>query len=160
MLKNLPDHVTKKSIHTTSTGRKIIQITSVASLPPLKRVAIYCRPDERRSYSLEIEMDYFRKCVQKTPNWLLVGEYVERSSTAETEQREQLSRLLEGCHAGQINFVITQSVKWFGYNTTETLDILRELQTLGVDVYFENEELHSLGPDGKLRTNALMAYMF
>ena len=98
--------------------------------------------------------------VFKTPNWLLVGEYVERSSTAETEQREQLSRLLEGCHAGQINFVITQSVKWFGYNTTETLDILRELQTLGVDVYFENEELHSLGPDGKLRTNALMAYMF
>lgn len=48
---------------------------------------------------------------------------------------------------GKINIIITKTVSRFGRNTVDTLSVLRKLKEKNVDVFFENEGLHS--NDGK-----------
>lgn len=50
--------------------------------------------------------------------------------------------MIEDCKNHKINLIITKSVSSFDRNTTEFLDILNNLNSLRVDVFFENEDLH------------------
>jgi DNA invertase Pin-like site-specific DNA recombinase len=50
---------------------------------------------------------------------------------------------------GKIDAIITKSVSRFGCNTVDTLNFTRELKALGIDMYFEKENLHSISPDGE-----------
>lgn len=45
---------------------------------------------------------------------------------------------------------VTKSVSRFGRNTVDTLSLCRQMKELGVDVYFDTESIHSIGPDGEL----------
>lgn len=51
--------------------------------------------------------------------------------------------MIEDCKNHKIDLIITKSVSRFGRNTTEFLDVLNNLNSLRVDVFFENEDLHS-----------------
>jgi hypothetical protein len=54
--------------------------------------------------------------------------------------------------------VITKSVTRFARNTVTTLETVRELKLLGVDVYFEKENIHSMSGDGELMLSILASY--
>jgi DNA invertase Pin-like site-specific DNA recombinase len=47
--------------------------------------------------------------------------------------------MLADCRAGRIDLIITKSVTRFARNTVTTLETVRELKLLGVDVYFEKD---------------------
>ncbi len=66
--------------------------------------------------------------------------------------------MIEDCRAGKIDAIITKSVSRFGRNTVDTLFYTRELKTLGIDVYFEKENLHSISPDGELLLTLMAAF--
>lgn len=54
--------------------------------------------------------------------------------------------------------IITKSVSRFARNTVTLLETVRELKDLGVDVYFEEQNIHSLFSDGKLMLSILASY--
>lgn len=54
--------------------------------------------------------------------------------------------------------VITKSISRFARNTVTTLKAIRELRLLGVDVYFEEQNIHTLGEDGEFLLTLLAAY--
>ena len=54
--------------------------------------------------------------------------------------------------------VITKSVSRFARNTVTTLKTIRELRLAGVDVYFEEQNIHTLGEDGEFLLTLLAAY--
>jgi DNA invertase Pin-like site-specific DNA recombinase len=59
---------------------------------------------------------------------------------------------------GKIDMVITKSVTRFARNTLTTLEAVRELKSLGVDVFFEKENIHSISGDGELMLTILASY--
>ncbi len=46
--------------------------------------------------------------------------------------------------------IITKSVSRFGRNTLDALNCIRELRALGVDVYFEKENVHFTRSEGEV----------
>ncbi len=66
--------------------------------------------------------------------------------------------MLEDCRAGKIDMIITKSVTRFARNTVTTLETVRELKLLGIDVYFEKERIHSISGDGELMLSILASY--
>ena len=64
--------------------------------------------------------------------------------------RPGLQKLLRLCRAGKVDYIITKSIKRFSRNTLDLLVVLRELQSLGIDVYFEVEKIHLKDPKSML----------
>ncbi len=55
--------------------------------------------------------------------------------------------------------IITKSISRFARNTVTLLETVRELKTLGVDVCFEKENIHSIRGDGELMLTILASCM-
>ena len=62
------------------------------------------------------------------------------------------------CRAGKIDRIITKSVSRFARNTITLLEVTRELKGLGIDVFFEKENMHSTSGDGELMLSLLASF--
>lgn len=130
----------------TKDGVEVTVIPPV-NIPRMYRVAVYCRvstshPEQRES--LEAQMSYYKDYVHRHKAWLFVGAYVDVKSARSIHSREQFEKMISDCMEGRIDIIITKTVSRFGRNTAETLSTLRMLKNKGVDVFFENEGLHSI----------------
>ena len=54
--------------------------------------------------------------------------------------------------------VITKSISRFARNTVTLLETVRELKALGVDIYFEEQNIHTMSADGELMLTILASY--
>jgi len=54
--------------------------------------------------------------------------------------------------------IIVKSATRFARNTVTTLKTVRKLKEIGVDVYFETENLHSIGPDGEFLLTLIASF--
>ena len=54
--------------------------------------------------------------------------------------------------------VITKSISRFARNTVVLLNAVRELKLLGVDVYFEEQNIHSTSGDGELMLTIMASF--
>ena len=54
--------------------------------------------------------------------------------------------------------VITKSISRFARNTVTLLESVRELKALGVDVFFEEQNIHTMSADGELLLTILASY--
>jgi len=127
----------------------------------LKRVAAYCRvssDSEEQLHSLKAQVDYYKQHISANPDYEYAGIYADEGiSGTGTVRREAFNRLMAHCRAGLIDLVITKSVSRFGRNTVDTLTAIRELKALGVDVYFEKENIHTLTGAGEVLLSLVSA---
>lgn len=54
--------------------------------------------------------------------------------------------------------VITKSITRLARNTITLLETARELKTLGIDIFFEKENIHTLSTDGELMLTLLASF--
>lgn len=87
-----------------------------------------------------------------------VGVYADEAKTGTKDTRADFQRLLADCRDGKIDLVITKSISRFARNTVTLLTTVRELKELGVDVYFEEQNIHSMSGDGELMLTILASY--
>ena len=57
------------------------------------------------------------------------------------KNRKQFNAMIRKCKSGKIDLILTKSISRFGRNTFDELKTLQDLRVLGVDVYFEQENL-------------------
>ena len=89
---------------------------------------------------------------------MLVDIYADRgTSGTRTKNRTDFLRMIEDCRAGKIDAVVCKSVSRFGRNTVDTLTFTRELTSLGIDVFFEKENLHTMSAEGELLLTLMAA---
>lgn len=69
--------------------------------------------------------------------------FAEKASGLSIKRRKEFQRLLDSCRNGEIDMVLVKSVSRFGRDSLEMFKILREFQDLDVDVFFEEEGVHS-----------------
>ena len=140
--------------------RKIEQVRFAADAPKKKRVAAYCRVSSGKDamlHSLSAQVSYYSDYIQKH-GWEYAGVYADEALTGTKDNRENFQRLLVECRKGTIQMVITKSISRFARNTVTLLETVRELKALGVDVYFEEQNIHTMSADGELMLTILASY--
>lgn len=59
---------------------------------------------------------------------------------------KEFQRMMTDCRAGRIDLILVKSISRLGRNTVQFLKACNELNSLGVDVYFEVEKLYISNP--------------
>ena len=130
--------------------------------PEKKRIAAYCRvssSSEEQLHSYAAQVKFYTEMLSADESCKFVGVYADEGITGTSaKKRPQFMAMIEDCRAGKIDAIITKSVSRFGRNTVDTLSYTRELKALGIDVYFEKENLHSISPEGELLLTLMAAF--
>lgn len=129
--------------------------------PKITRVAAYARVSSDKDaafHSLEAQTEYYQNYIAARPDWELVAIYSDNGISGTTIHRPEFQRMLQDCREGKIDLIITKSVTRFARNTIILLETIRELKKIGVECYFEKEDMHSISPDGKLLLTLLAMY--
>ena len=141
-------------------ARKIEQVRFAADASKKKRVAAYARVSSGKDamlHSLSAQVSYYSDYIQKH-GWEYAGVYADEALTDTKDNRENFQRLLAECRKGTVQMVITKSISRFARNTVTLLETVRELKALDVDVYFEEQNIHTMSADGELMLTILASY--
>ena len=139
-------------------------IKKVAHPPKLerkKRVAAYARVSSGKDamlHSLSSQVAYYSAQIQKHGDWEYAGVYADEAMTGTKECRDEFQRLLADCRAGRIDLILTKSISRFARNTVTLLETVRELKLLEVDVFFEEQNIHTMSAEGELMMTILASY--
>jgi DNA invertase Pin-like site-specific DNA recombinase len=142
-------------------SRNITKIPIKPVLAQKKKVAAYARVSSGKDamlHSLSAQITHYSALIQSHGEWQYVGVYADEAVTGTKAERHDFQRLLEDCRTGKIDLVITKSISRFARNTVTLLETVRELKAIGVDVYFEEQNIHTLSNDGELMLTILASY--
>lgn len=127
-----------------------------------KRVAAYARVSletEMLHHSLSAQVSYYSSLIQSNPEWEYVGVYADEGITGtSTKKRDDFNRLMRDCDEGKIDLVLVKSISRFARDTVDTLNATRHLRSLGIDVFFEREHIHSISVEGELMLTLLASF--
>ena len=129
--------------------------------PKAIRVAAYARVSTGKDamlHSLSAQVSYYSDMIQHHGGWLYCGVFSDEAFTGTKENRPGFQELMAQCRAGQIDMVITKSISRLSRNTITLLKTTRELKSLGVDVYFEEQNIHTMSADGELMMTILASF--
>ena len=132
-----------------------------ANIPTLTRVAAYARVSAGKDamlHSLSAQVSYYSNLIQHHKGWQYVGVYADEALTGTKDNRKKFQQMLVDCRSGKIDMIITKSISRFARNTVTLLQTVRELKMLGVDVYFEEQNIHTMSADGELMMTILASY--
>lgn len=111
------------------------------------RVAAYCRvstKQEEQLNSYEVQTKYYTEKITAEAKWTLAGIFADRGITGTSvKNRDEFKRMIKHCKKGKIDMIITKSISRFARNTVDCLKYVRMLKDIGVDVYFEEQGIHS-----------------
>lgn len=142
-------------------ARIVEKVQFIPKAPTLLNVAAYARVSSGKDamlHSLSAQVSYYSEKIQKHPGWKYCGVYADEAITGTKDDRVQFQKLLKRCRNGEINLILTKSISRFARNTLTLLETVRELKDLGVDVLFEEQNIHSISPDGELMLTVLASY--
>ncbi|NLD33011.1 MAG: recombinase family protein, partial [Trichococcus flocculiformis] len=142
-------------------ARTVQKITFAPQIPKALRVAAYARVSSGKDamlHSLAAQVDFYSTYIRHHPGWEYVGVYADEAKTGTKDSRENFQRLLADCRAGIIDRVLTKSVSRFARNTVTLLETVRELKSLGISVYFEEQNIDTATADGELLLTILAGF--
>ncbi|MDX9691153.1 MAG: recombinase family protein [Acholeplasmataceae bacterium] len=140
------------------------KITSLGTLPKLAkktRVAAYARVSDGKEAmlkSLSAQVSYYKKLISENHMWVFAGVYSDEALTGTKDSRKEFQQLLQDCRAGHIDMVITKSISRFARNTVTSLETVRELKAIHVDVFFEEQNIHSISGEGEMILSFLASF--
>ena len=141
--------------------KNVRRITFAPKLPAALRVAAYARVSTAKDAmhrSLSEQVSYYSEFIRSHPGWEYAGVYSDEARTGTRDTREGFQMLLADCRADKIDLVITKSISRFARNTVTLLETVRELRELGVDVFFEEQNIHTLSTEGELMLTILASF--
>lgn len=137
---------------------KVSTIPAIIQRKKVLKVAAYARVSTGKLTSIDslsAQVDYYSKLINSNPEWTLAGLYIDEAKTGTKECRKNYIRLINDCRAGKIDMVLTKTVSRFSRNTITLLSTCRELKSLGIDVYFEAQHIHTISNEGELMLTLL-----
>ena len=138
------------------------KIESEEHKPKKLRVCAYARVStekEEQEYSFENQRDYYMDYISKRSDWEFVGIYSDFGLSGKNKKRPQFIKMIDDCHAGKIDRIITKSISRFARNTIDCIQTVRDLREKGIGVYFEREGIDSLSPQSALVLSIMGAYI-
>ena len=133
--------------------RTITKIEPTPKIAMKTRVAAYARVSSGKDamlHSLAAEINYYKKLIQDNHEWEFVGVYADEALTGTKDTRDEFQQLLADCRDGKLDLILTKSISRFARNTVTLLETVRELKALNVDVFFEEQNIHSISGEGEM----------
>lgn len=128
--------------------RKVTEISPTQDHRPIElrhlRVAAYCRVStelEEQTSSIELQERHYSQLIAGNPHWENAGIFLERATGLNLNERPEFRRMIAQCRKQRIDLILTKSISRFGRNTVDMLRSLRDLHGLGIEVYFEQEDM-------------------
>ena len=137
--------------------KRVVELPEVADLQKeinkefrQKRVLAYCRvstKQEEQLNSYETQRAAYIDKINKNPDWKLVRIFADKGITGTSvKNRKEFNKMIQFCKQGKADMIITKSISRFARNTVDCLHYTRLLKEIGVDVYFEEQKIHSTQP--------------
>ena len=121
---------------------------------PKLRVAAYCRvstDSDEQATSYDAQIEHYTEYISKNPDWVLAGIFADDGITGtNTKKRDEFNRMIDECHAGNIDMIITKSISRFARNTLDCLKYIRELKDKNIPVFFEKESINTMDSKGEV----------
>jgi len=115
--------------------------------PSKLKVAAYCRISSKKAEqqsSLVGQERYYEEYIKQNPNWTFSGVYSDIGSGTRIKGRNRFRALISACRRGRIDMILTKSAHRSARNTVDALKTIRMLRNRNIDIYFEQEDIHSL----------------
>lgn len=126
------------------------------------RVAAYCRvstEEEEQQSSYEAQCTYYTDKIMTNPEWTMAGIFADEGITGtSTKKRDDFNRMIRRCKAKKIDLILTKSISRFARNTLDTINYTRMLRAMGIGIYFEKENINTLGMDSEMLITMLGAF--
>ena len=124
-----------------------------------RRVSIYGRVStehEAQLSALENQMQWYEDQARYHPNWTVVETYIDEGITGtQAKKRPAFLRMLEDARQGKFDLIVTREVCRFARNVVDTLVVTRELKSIGVEVFFIEDNIWTMDGDGELRLSLM-----
>ena len=142
---------------------RIIQRVEFASVPTPKpkRVAAYARVslgNDEMLHSLAAQVSYYNKWIHTHPGWVFAGVYADEAISGAKANRKEFNQMLTDCRNGKIDMIVTKSVSRFARNTIVLLETVRELKSIGVNVFFEEQNIDTGSSEGEFMLTLLASF--
>ncbi|MFH6711439.1 recombinase family protein [Streptococcus suis] len=143
-----------KKVITIEATPSIIRSSSDDFSLKKRRVAGYARVStdhEDQATSYESQMRYYSEYINGREDWEFVKMYSDEGiSGTNTKLRTGFKAMVEDALNGKIDLIITKSVSRFARNTVDSLTTVRQLKEVGVEIFFEKENIWTLDSKGEL----------
>lgn len=129
--------------------------------PEKIRVCAYARVStmtEKQQDSLTNQQSYYNHFYQNKKDVEFIGVYYDQGISGKLAKRPGFQQMLEDCRAGKIDVIHTKSISRFARNTEVLLTVSRELKAIQVDIFFEEQNLHTLSNEGEVMLTVLASY--
>ena len=95
--------------------------------------------------SLDNQISYYTTLILDNPNWNYCGVYADEAVTGTSVlKREQFKSMVAKAMKGMIDIILVKSISRFGRNITDVIGAINDLRTVGVEVFFEKENISTL----------------
>ncbi|MBU1145033.1 MAG: recombinase family protein [Firmicutes bacterium] len=138
----------------------VTTIPVVPGIKKTKRVAIYARVstlEGRQDSSYQLQVGELTKSIVKNPDYELICIYADKES-GKTNKRSSFQKMMDLARAGGIDLIVTKSISRFGRNTINVIEAIQELRKIGIEIYFEKENMSTLDPTIDFMLTILAAY--
>ena len=141
--------------------KKVTTLNTSPKLPKKLKVAAYARVSNGKDamlHSLAAQVNFYKKRIKENPAWIFAGVYSDEAITGTKDTRAEFQKLLEACRLGKVDMILTKSISRFARNTVTLLETVRELRDLNIDVFFEEQNIHTLSGEGEMVLTFLASF--
>ena len=102
-------------------------------------------------HSYEFQEQYWQNAFAGDQETELVGIYADKGISGHSiQKRPQFLVMMQDAREHKFEKVYVKSVSRFARNTTQLLEAVRELRDIGIEVIFENENIHTFEPTSEV----------
>lgn len=141
-----------------------MQVTKISATQKLKKKKLVCayarvsNDKDSMLHSLSAQVQYYKEYISSNDDWLFVKVYYDEGISGTKDDRPAFRQMIQDAKDGKIDLIIAKSISRFARNTLTLLETVRELKSYNVDVYFEEQHIHSISSDGELMLTILASY--
>ncbi len=127
----------------------------------LIRAAAYARvstDSDEQFTSFAAQVSYYTQLIESNPEYKFVKVYADEGiSGTMLKKRKGFNEMMAAARRHEFDLLFTKSLSRFARNTVDSISAIRELKDLGIDVYFEEQRLHTINATGELIITILSA---
>lgn len=135
------------------------KLTDYTQLDRNRKVAVYGRVStehEAQIAALENQMQWYDDQARDHPNWEIQKRYIDEGITGtQAKKRPSFLRMIDDARKDKFDLIVTREVCRFARNVVDTLVITRELKSIGVEVFFIDDNIWTMDGDGELRLSLM-----
>jgi len=142
-----------------------MRVKAIQAIEPKKvnklKVCAYARvstDEESQGRSLENQETHYKNAIARNPSYEFVGVYTDQGISGYSENRPGFQKMLDEARNGNIDLIITKSISRFARNTVTILKVVRELKSLGIAIFFEEQNINTLSQEGELLMTTMAAF--